>query len=126
MRYILAWIPLVFLMIGNGILRVSVYGPRLSELHAHQVSTMIGALVYGLYTRLVFDRLRISTGQQAWSVGLLWLLLTVVFEFGFGHYLAGHSWSRLLHDYNLLAGRVWALFLIWIAVAPWAIFRFRA
>jgi apolipoprotein N-acyltransferase len=49
--------------------------------------------------------------------------MTVIFEFGFGHYVAGHSWSHLLADYNLLAGRVWFLFLIWIALLPYVIWR---
>ena len=42
--------------------------------------------------------------------------MTVAFEFGFGHFVAGHSWQRLLGDYNLLEGRVWLLFLLWILV----------
>lgn len=126
MRYILAWLPLVFLMIGNGVLRELGYGPRMGELQAHQVSTVIGIVIYGFYTGLVFDWLGVSNRQQAWTVGLLWLVLTVVFEFGFGRYIAGHSWGRLLKDYNLLEGRVWALFLAWVAVAPWAIFRLRS
>jgi hypothetical protein len=29
---------------------------------------------------------------------------TVAFELTFGHYVMGHPWSRLLADYNLLAG----------------------
>ena len=57
--------------------------------------------------------------------GLIWLALTVVFEFLFGHYVVGHPWSRLLHDYNILQGRVWALVLIWTAVVPYVIYRLR-
>jgi hypothetical protein len=49
--------------------------------------------------------------------------MTVAFEFGFGHYVAGHSWSLLLADYNLLAGRVWSLFLIWITIVPYVTWR---
>jgi hypothetical protein len=49
--------------------------------------------------------------------------MTIAFEFGFGHYVAGHSWSRLLADYNLANGRVWSLFLAWIAVLPYLTWR---
>jgi hypothetical protein len=31
------------------------------------------------------------------------------FEFLVGHYVMGHPWSRLLHDYNILAGRLWGV-----------------
>ncbi len=49
---------------------------------------------------------------------LAWLGLTVAFEFLFGHYAMGHTWSRLLQDYKLLEGRVWVLLLIWVTMAP--------
>ena len=45
------------------------------------------------------------------------------FEFGFGHYVAGHSWSKLFADYSLLTGRVWLLFLAWVTVVPYVIWR---
>ena len=33
--------------------------------------------------------------------------------------------AQVLSDYNLFAGRVWSLFLIWLALAPWVFFRLR-
>lgn len=42
----------------------------------------------------------------------MWMILTVVFEFSFGHYVVGGSWSKLLSDYNILDGRVWSLFIL--------------
>ena len=56
---------------------------------------------------------------------MLWLGLTVAFEFLFGHYVVGHPWPRLLYDYNLLAGRVWSLLPIRVAVAPYVFYRLR-
>jgi hypothetical protein len=56
---------------------------------------------------------------------LTWLVLTVIFEFLFGHFVMGHPWSSLFHDYNLLAGRVWVLVLIWIAAAPSIFYRIQ-
>jgi hypothetical protein len=46
------------------------------------------------------------------------LVLTLAFEFGFGHWVAGKSWSDLLRDYNLLEGRVWPLVPVVTTVAP--------
>ena len=42
---------------------------------------------------------------------------------GFGHCVAGHSWSRLLAEYNLSQGRVWLLFLVWSNLMPYAFFK---
>jgi hypothetical protein len=65
----------------------------------------------------VVSRWRPVSGRQAIAVGLIWLVMTVAFEFVFGHYVAGHSWERLLYDYDLPAGRLWSLVLAWIALA---------
>jgi hypothetical protein len=124
LRYILAWIPMVFIGILNGILREVTYGKYLSEVRAHQLSTITGILLLGSYIWTLTRLWSFESPQQALTIGLIWLGLTVVFEFSFGHYVAGHSWSRLLSDYNILAGRVWIVVLIWIAIAPLLFYRF--
>lgn len=124
LRYILAWIPMIFIGIINGIVREVTYGKYLSELRAHQVSTITGVLLFGFYIWALTHLWSIESPEQALTIGLIWLGLTVVFEFTFGHYVAGHSWSQLLSDYNILSGRVWMVVLIWMAIAPLLFYRF--
>jgi hypothetical protein len=123
-RYVLAWIPMMLIGIINGVIRETTYGKALSELRAHQISTLTGVLLLGLYIWGITRLWHPESSQQAALIGILWLILTVLFEFGFGHYIAGHSWDQLLRDYNLLIGRVWLLVLIWITVAPVLFYRF--
>ncbi len=40
-----------------------------------------------------------------------------------GLVLARRPLAQVLHDYNLLAGRVWVLFLLWLTVSPCVFFR---
>lgn len=124
LRYILAWIPMIFIGILNGIVREVTYGKYLDELRAHQVSTITGVLLFGFYIWALTRFWSFESPEQALTIGFIWLGLTVVFEFTFGHYVMGHSWSRLLSDYNILAGRVWIVVLIWIAIAPLLFSRF--
>lgn len=124
LRYVLAWIPMIFIGIINGIVREATYGKYLSELRAHQVSTVTGVLLFGLYIWLLARLWRFESLAPAVTIGCIWLGLTVAFEFIFGHYIAGHSWSKLIADYNILAGRVWIVVLIWIAIAPMLFYRF--
>jgi ABC-type glycerol-3-phosphate transport system permease component len=63
---------------------------------------------------------------QAIAIGTIWLILTVAFEFFFGRYVGNHPWSRLLADYNLLAGRLWGLVLLAVATLPAAVFLFKS
>jgi hypothetical protein len=124
-RYILAWIPMVFIAIANGVLRQAWYGKHLGELYAHQLSSLIGALLFGAYIWMIVRYWKPVSARQAMIIGLVWLGLTVAFEFLFGHFVMGHSWTRLLQDYNLLAGRVWSLLLVWVAVAPYFFYRLQ-
>ncbi len=117
---------MVILAILNGLIRENVYGPAMSELSAHQLSSLIAVIIFGLYIYTLTGLFAIKSAGQALLIGGIWLGMTIIFEFLFGHYVAGHSWSKLLHDYNLLAGRVWLLVLLWTTMAPYLFFRLRA
>ncbi len=124
-KYTLAWLVMPFIGIINGIIRVSTYQKILGELPGHQVSTFTGIFLFGLYVWLISARWRIQSACQAVIIGGIWLGLTCVFEFLFGHYVMKHPWSRLFHDYNVLEGRLWVLVLIFIAMAPYLVYRVR-
>jgi hypothetical protein len=109
---------MILIGLFNGVMREATYGKTLTPLRAHQVSTLTGSILFGLYIWGLTLRWGLESAQQALIIGSIWLLLTVLFEFSFGRLVVKHSWSQLLGDYNLLAGRVWILVLIWIAIAP--------
>jgi hypothetical protein len=60
----------------------------------------------------------IPTTRQALEIGAAWGVLTVAFEFGFGHYVAGESWAELLAAYDVTDGEVWILIPLWMAAGP--------
>ena len=121
--YTVCWFGLVALAILNGTLRVKLYGQFLIELAAHQVSTLLGILIFAIYTWIITGIWNLPSATVAITIGTLWFFMTIVFEFGFGHYVMGHSWHKLLHDYNILAGRIWILVLIWTFIAPYIFYR---
>ena len=125
-RYTIAWIPMVFIAIMNATIRQLGYSRFMSELRAHQVSTVTGIAFFGLYTWLLGLKWKIQSERQALAIGFIWLVLTIAFEFIFGHYVMGNPWSRLLRDYNLIEGRVWSLVLISIVVLPYVIYKIRS
>ncbi len=123
--YILAWFPMVPIAIANGLFREKIMVNRFGELLAHQLSTATMILLLGGYIWALFRMWPPTSADQTLWIGLLWLVLTVAFEFLFGHYVAGHPWEKLLHDYNILQGRVWILVLVWIAVAPYVLYQLQ-
>ena len=125
LRYTVSWIGMVIIAIMNGVIRDVLYGKRLGELTAHQISTFTLIVLSGLYLWLLGLAWKIPSPNQAITIGLIWLALTVAFEFLFGHYVAKHPWTRLFHDYNIFKGRIWVLVLIWITIAPYVFYRFQ-
>jgi hypothetical protein len=125
LKYTIAWIPMVFIAIANGTIRQLGYGKFVSELTAHQISCFTGITLFFLYTFALSVRMPIESARKACIVGLIWMALTVAFEFIFGHYAAGHPWSTLLHDYNIFAGRLWSLVLAALALMPYLVYRIR-
>ncbi len=110
---------MLFIAIANGAIRQFTFGRVMPELRAHQLSTIIGSVLMGSFIWFIISLFPPISSKQALSIGVIWLCLTVVFEFFMGLLLSSKSLSMVLNDYNLLEGRVWLLFLAWIAVAPW-------
>jgi len=126
LKYAVSWIGLVGIAIFNGVLREKGYRQFMSELTAHQLSTVIGLALFGVYIWVLTRTWRIESSDQAFAIGAIWLVLTIMFEFIFGYYVIGHPWSKLLHDYNLLKGRVWVFVLICTAIAPYTFYKFQS
>lgn len=121
--HILWWFAFPFAAIFNATLRELIYKKPLGDLAAHQISTATGIIFFGIIFYFIFKKWEIESAKHAILVGLIWLGLTILFEFGFGHYVMGNSWKKLFHDYNLVEGRVWGLFLVWITVAPFVFYK---
>jgi len=113
------WVVFVVLAIINGTIRNSVYGPKVGEHKGHVISSVV-AVCYTLGVTYFFVNAikQSATLVDLFLIGVFWVTITMVFEFGFGHYVIGHSWERLLGDYNLLKGRLWSLVLLTTFVAP--------
>lgn len=98
--------------------------PAVGTLAGHQLSVVTGSVAF---LALTWAMLRHDAPRQSdrWLLGLgtVWVAATILFEFGFGHWVMGHSWSYLLADYNVLAGRLWTVVLATVLIAPLAVKR---
>lgn len=123
-KYLAAWFIMLLVSIANGAARDLTYGKRMSELAAHQLSTVTSVLLLGAVIWLFVRVYPPSSAHHAILIGLAWAALTVAFEFLFFHFVGGRSWSELLAHYNLFKGRVWVVVLLWVAIAPAVFFHF--
>lgn len=124
LRGMAVWLLLLVLAFAGAALREGVLTPRIGADAAHFVGTFI---VVGLFLVAISLTVRwiVPTldARRLFELGVGWTALTVAFEFGFGRYVMGHPWSRLLHDYNVFAGRVWILVLLTTLLGPWLLGR---
>jgi len=118
---IVIWFVLVALAIVNGAVREALLVPRIGPAAAHVVSTITLCALIVVVAWLATGWIGPTTARAALTVGLLWLLMTLAFEFLAGHFLFGKAWPVLFADYNLLRGRVWIFVPIVTMLAPlWA------
>ena len=124
-RWLLSWSGLAVLGVANGITRELVYADALGDQRAHQVSTVTLIVLVVAFTWYLQRRWPLTSTRDAVVIGVAWAVLTVVFEFGFGRYVDGASWSELLAAYKLWNGELWPLVLVIIGLAP-ALVRLRS
>ncbi len=108
-RWIPAWLGAAALGVTNGASREKLYADAVGDEAAHAISTGTLLALLGGYMWLLQRRWPLSTRREALSVGATWAGMTVAFEFGFGHWVAGDPWSALLDNYAFTRGKMWAL-----------------
>lgn len=115
---------MICIAVINGAARDFFYKKYVGELAGHQISTIILIILFGIYFTTIFKKYPLKSEISALQVGMLWLILTLLFEFGLGK-LNGHSWANLFEDYNLMKGRVWIFVPIWVSVAPYIFYKLK-
>jgi hypothetical protein len=125
LRALAVWGLLLVLAVLNGGVRDTWLSPVLGDTIGRAISSVLLALLILLATWLTIRWIGPTTPGQAMTVGVLWVGLTLAFEFGVGHYGSGKSWAELLADYDLLRGRIWILVLLATFVAPMLTFTRR-
>ncbi len=114
------WFVIVLLAIINGILRESLYNSLFNALLARAVSSIVLIVLIFMivYVSISKSGMIFLSHESLW-LGTFWLILTIIFEFMFGHFIMGNSWSTLLQDYNILKGHLWPLVLVSVFISPY-------
>ena len=117
-RAVAVWFGILVLASLNGALRDLVLAPRWGDTLARALSTIVLCGLILLVTWLTIGWIHPGTRREAIGIGVLWIGLTLGFEFLAGHFLFHKPWSILLEDYDLRRGRIWILVLIVTLLAP--------
>jgi len=118
LRLLRAWLIILPMMIANGAFRELVLERWVAPMFAETLSVCLGIAIIVVMTRYL---LRPLAGQSATALvraSVTLVLLTVAFEFLFGHYVDSKSWSELVANYAIWEGRLWPVALIALAFMP--------
>lgn len=113
------WLLIVFAAIFNGVAREKLLTPLLGSgvsLPLSGVTLSALVLIITYFTLPLIGE--VKPGVYLF-IGLLWVALTLVFEYVFGYYLAGKPWHEINQVFNLRKGNLFILVLIVSGVSPW-------
>ena len=117
-RTLVVWFGLLVLAFANAALREIALVPSTGETVGRAISSVTLSAAVVLLAWFTIGWIGPTSTGDAWTIGALWLVLTLAFEFLAGHYIFGNPWKELWADYNVLRGRIWVLVLLTTLLAP--------
>jgi len=113
-----AWLIIVPVMIANGVFRELVLRRFVGPVIAEILSVAIGVVLIVVMTRYLLRPLAGRSAAALVRASVTLVLLTVAFEFLFGHYVDGKSWTELVANYAIWHGHLWPVVLAALAFMP--------
>jgi len=118
---IIAWVVMLFGAILNGGLREKILQPRVGAL-ALPISALSGAMIFTGIAYVMFQWVGILyTRQEMFILGLIWFVLTILFEIIFGRYVLKVGWKKILEAYDVRTGNLWIILLLYLFFLPFIV-----
>ena len=118
LKLLLLWLVMVACAISNGIIRENVLNRHLDEKMSLLVSGLSLSVLVFIVSYVGIDFLEMETASAYVLVGVFWVMLTLVFEYGFGYYVRGKSWLEINQVFNVEKGNLFIVVLFVTAAAP--------
>lgn len=119
------WFVIAILAVINGIFRESILLPAVGQGIALPVSGIILSIIIFMVTYVTLQLIGNIDYSTCIFIGVQWLSMTLVFEFLFGHYVAGKPWSDLFQVFNIMQGDLFIIVLLVTLVSPLLVAKIR-
>lgn len=114
------WVSFLIVSMLNGMGREQVLSPIIGESIALPLSGLtLSAFIFIITYSTIHFFGRLPTNAYV-SIGLLWLGITLAFEFSFANITQDRNWRDIIPMLNPLSGNLLLLVLAVTAVAPWS------
>jgi hypothetical protein len=124
-RVIAVWLLVMAIEFVHGTLRWIFLRPRVGDFRSGQIGVFTGSVLFLLVVYFCEPWVKLRNAADCLHVGALWVILTLTFEWSFGHYAMGRSWENIGAEYNLLRGGLMPIGLVIFGMSPWIAWRLR-
>lgn len=119
------WLCILVVAIANGMLREAFLIPELGKVPGFILSGVLLSVLILAISYLALPWFGMWPPARYLAIGFGWLLLTLIFEFAFGHFIQGKPWAQLLEAHAFKDGNIWPIVLLVTVVAPYIAARMR-
>ena len=124
-KILIGFIFIALLETLNGIFRVRFLFRHFGKKNAKIISFVLGATLIFILSSLLVPWIDPCSSFQAFSIGLSWAVLMVLYDVYVGRKLFKLSWSLILEDFNVLKGNLLSLGILFILFLPLFIYLSR-
>lgn len=117
-RAFTVWFAIIFAESVHGTLRQVFLAPLVGDFRARRIAFFIGlVLIFGI-AYLFIRWINAPNTKSLFAVGVMWMILTVFFEFSLGLFVLNYSCERMFEDYDVSKGGLMGFGLIFMAFTP--------
>lgn len=124
-RAFLVWLVIIFAESVHGTLRQLFLAPLVGDFPARRIAFFVGIVLIFLIAYFFMRWIAAPTTKSLFLVGLLWAILTLVFEFALGFLILGYESERVFEDYDVSSGGLMGFGFVFMLFAPFIAAKIR-
>lgn len=114
------WLLIVIVAIINGAIRDKLLTPLIGAHLSLPISGITLSFLVFVITYFAIPFFGNIKSRVYILIGLFWIILTLAFEYLFGHYVIGKSWYEINQVFDVYNGNLFTVVLVVTGLSPWA------
>lgn len=125
LKAIAIWLVILTMAIANAAVREKLLAPTIGPGFALPASGLLLSVIIFLIAFVSIPYFGSTEIGGYITIGIVWLVLTLSFEFLFGHFFAGKPWHEIMQVFDVRKGNLFVLALFVIVISPWLSAKLR-
>lgn len=124
-RAFLVWLLIIFTESIHGTIRQIFIAPLIGNFPARRMAFFVGLILILAIAFLFIRWINAPSVKSLLLVGLVWAILTLVFEFGLGFFVLNYPRERIFEDYDISRGGLMGFGILFMFFAPFLAAKLR-